>query len=345
MARPTTTGMLTAGFDWFGRSHRTAFIGALLIWALFAGAALFGLDRTDWPDWVRAISVIGLALLTVPLFGHALRRLNDLGWSGWWVWLLLVPYAGAVLALVLALRRGNPRRFTTGTPLRLLGMAAVMLLAALILSRLFWTPYLIVGGHMKPALLVGDVVAATALRRTPERGDVIVFAHPLTGQSTVARVIGLPGETIALLNGVVQIDGAPATMTDAGFFDEVMGPQGPAGLLPRCLNGAVGQGANCQKRRWREVLPDGVTQDILGIADTPLDNVPPMTVLPGTTFVLGDNRDNAVDSRIALAAGGLGLVPDDAVIGRVRRVIVSAAGRSWWQFWTWRPDRIGVGVQ
>ncbi len=345
MARPTPIGILTAGFDWFGRSGRAAFVAALLVWAIFAGVTIYGLDRPDWPEWARAIGLIGLALTTVPLFGHAMRRLNDLGWSGWWVWLLLVPYVGAVLTLLLAVRRGNVRRFATGSPLRLLGMIGVVLLALLILSRLFWTPYLILRGSMKPAVLIGDVVSVTALRKTPERGALIVFRHPVSGQILIARVIGLPGDTVALVNGVVQIDGTSAALTDAGVFDEVMGPQGPLGLMPRCLNGAVGQGATCQKRRWREVLPDGTTQDILNIADTALDNTAPVKVPAGQLFVLGDNRDNSTDSRIAPAAGGIGLVPLDAVTGRARRVILSVSGSHWWQVWTWRANRIWVGLR
>lgn len=345
MAGPTPLGMLTAGFDWFGRSNRAAFICVVVIWAVFAGAVAFGLGRPDWPSWALTVALIGLALTTMPLFGHALRRLNDLGWSGWWVWLLLLPYVGAVLALILAVRRGNPRRIVTGSPLRLLGMIGVALFAMLIVSRLFWTPYLIVSGSMKPTLLVGDLMIVTALRQSPERGELIVYNHPVNGGSMVARVIGLPGETVALVDGVVQIDGVLAAPTDAGFFDEVMGPQGPHGFLPRCLNGAVGQGATCQKRRWREVLPDGTTQDVLNIADTALDNTTPLTVPPGQYFVLGDNRDNSVDSRIAPSAGGIGMVPGDAVTGRVRRVIASANGAYWWQIWTWRPNRILMPVQ
>ncbi len=338
-------GLITAGFDWYGRSGRLRFALVLLLWAIMAGAAVYGLERPQWPGWARTISLIGLAVTTVPLFGHALRRLNELGWSGWWVWLLLVPLINAGLVLFLLLRRRNGRHIVNGTPLRLLGLIGVGLLSILIVSRLFWTPYQIASGSMKPALLVGDLVMVTAAKRHPDRGDIVVFRHPVSGVNMVARVIGMPGETIALVNGVVQVNGAPAAQSDAGFFDEVMQPQGPLGLLPRCLNGAVGQGAMCQKRRWQEVLPDGAIHDVLNIGDFPLDNIGPFKVPPGRLFLLGDNRDIASDSRIAPAAGGLGFVPMSDISGQVRRIILSAAGTYLWQVWTWRANRFWVTVQ
>ncbi|ARO13770.1 signal peptidase I [Ketogulonicigenium robustum] len=172
----------------------------------------------------------------------------------------------------------------------------------------------------------------------PERGDIIVFRHPKTGEDYIKRLIGLPGDRVQVKDGVVYINDVAAPQEDAGTFHEVMERQGPQGLLPSCANGPVGMGADCQSQRLRETLPNGVSHDILNIGDQPQDNTPVYTVPEGHYFFMGDNRDNSADSRW-LTGNGVGFVPLENLIGRADRVIFSSAGRSLLQFWTWRPDR------
>ena len=62
---------------------------------------------------------------------------------------------------------------------------------------------------MAPVLEAGDWVIARRLSRTPERGDIVVFADPTgSGMNLVKRVIGLPGESVTISNGRVNVDGA-----------------------------------------------------------------------------------------------------------------------------------------
>ncbi|ADO41765.1 signal peptidase I [Ketogulonicigenium vulgare] len=172
----------------------------------------------------------------------------------------------------------------------------------------------------------------------PDRGDIIVFRHPRTGEDYIKRLIGLPGDTVQVRDGVVFINGEEAPQEPNGSFHEVMERQGPQGLLPSCANGPVGMGADCRSERLIETLPGGTSHSILNIGDQPQDNTPVYTVPAGHYFFMGDNRDNSADSRW-LTGGGVGFVPYENLIGRADRVIFSSAGRSLLQFWTWRPDR------
>ncbi|MDF1854531.1 signal peptidase I [Pseudooceanicola sp.] len=179
----------------------------------------------------------------------------------------------------------------------------------------------------------------------PERGDVVVFRHPVTGQDYIKRLVGLPGDTIQMIDGVLQINGAAVQLADGGQFSETYDRQGPEGRPPRCENGAVGPGAECLKSRQIETLPNGVAHSILNIGSfRGADETGVFHVPEGHYFMMGDNRDNSLDSRFAPTAGGVGFVPFENLIGRADRIMFSSAGRSMLFFWTWRGDRFFKGI-
>ena len=127
---------------------------------------------------------------------------------------------------------------------------------------------------------------------------------------------------------------------------EVYEPQGPMRSVPRCENGAVGAGGSCTKSRFVETLPEGRSHDVLNIdVAGPGDNTEVFTVPEGQYFFMGDNRDNSQDSRFAQAAGGVGFVPAEYLIGRADRIIFSSAGSRMLYFWTWRSDRYFQAVE
>ncbi len=179
----------------------------------------------------------------------------------------------------------------------------------------------------------------------PERGDIIVFRHPVNGTDFIKRVVGLPGDKIQVTKGVLQVNGEAVITEEAGVFEETFAAQGPLQRRPRCENGAVGKGASCTKSRFRETLPSGRGYHTLNITTQRSDNTGVYSVPEGHYFFMGDNRDNSTDSRFPQAVGGVEFVPYENLIGRADRVIFSSAGRSMLYFWTWRGNRFFKGLE
>lgn len=257
------------------------------------------------------------------------------------------------------------------------------LLIAGVFRTLFFQPFWIPSGSMKPTLLIGDFLFVNKMAYgysyascpsliiprvglnidaedicgwmqgddntrfwagEPERGDVIVFRHPVTGRDYIKRLIGLPGDRVQVRDGTVILNGTPLSQQPDGIFSEVAERQGPQGLTPRCENGPVGPGGVCEKSRYIETMPNGVSYEVLNIGNQGSDNTGVYVVPEGHYFFMGDNRDNSADSRLPQSAGGVGYVPYDNLIGRADRIMFSSAGRSMLFFWTWRGDRFFKAV-
>ena len=163
---------------------------------------------------------------------------------------------------------------------------------------------------MAPALLAGDWVLAEALPGggLPPRGAILAYEAPDTpGTYRVRRLIGLPGERVQLRGGAVYIDGARAEMIRVE--DRIIRRRPPARRepMPKCINDPVEPNGDCRQEQWSETLPGGAGAVVLNsqgrigalrIGGQPTDDDTPVYRIPkDAVFVLGDNRDAALDSR------------------------------------------------
>jgi signal peptidase I len=124
-------------------------------------------------------------------------------------------------------------------PLLLILLAAVVAVSALLIAVL--EPLRVTSGSMSPTLTTGDHVLIDKLSgrwRTPEVGDLVVFREPQGGQLAVKRIVALEGQTVALEDGVLQVDGAPRHESqvdlagvDSVYFGPVTVPVGSVFVL------------------------------------------------------------------------------------------------------------------
>jgi signal peptidase I len=235
--------------------------------------------------------------------------------------------------------------------------ALVILLIVIAAKTAIAEPYYVPSGSMEPTLQIGDELLATkypygysaaslpafitlpntqrVLGALPQRGDVVVFRWPGDqSQIWVKRVVGLPGDRIAMRNGRLWINGAPVGLEADGT--------GQA---------ESEDGALQPMARFIETLPGDRRHTIFKHADVePLDNMPEVVVPNGRLFVMGDNHDNSSDSRISVSGGGVGLLPVSDLVGRVEGLVGSwdLAVKSQ-PVWNWpaglRPSRFFTAVQ
>jgi signal peptidase I len=352
MARPpalrarSPARFLRDGLEVAGRTGPGGFaaLAALVggLWALHhLGPAVLG----GWGRGAEALVAIPLSLLLVPALGHALRRLNDLGWSGGWAWAFAVPWLRWPFAALLALLPSSQRRRRGHPGLRALGLGTAGAAAIALAGSLVWTAAGVAGQDMAPALRPGDLVL---LRRSPgevARGDVLAFRLEGEAAARFGRVVALAGERVAVEGGAPVIGGRRASWREDGLYVETFARQGPRGVMPLCGNGAVGLGAQCRTPRLVETLPGGRAYRVLDAGARPLDRMEEVVVPEGTVFMLGDHRDAAQDSRLPVVVGGTGFVALGDVVGRASLVVASASGRHPWDPRGWRLGRMLRAVE
>lgn len=221
------------------------------------------------------------------------------------------------------------------------------LLLAMVIRTVFFQPFTIPSGSMMPTLLVGDYIfvnkfvygysryslpfspnlfSGRILRFSePQRGDVVVFRFPPNPDvDYIKRLVGLPGDHIQVRDGILYINGAAVPRQPDGFFTS---------------DYRLDPGENVPV--YRETLDTGKTYDTLDQSpDSRGDNTREFIVPPDHYFMMGDNRDNSLDSRF-----DVGFVPAENLVGRASIIFFSLGNdTSFREIWKWptnmRWDRL-----
>ena len=246
---------------------------------------------------------------------------------------------------------------TEGSLLRfILGVA----LFAWILRSLVIQPFFIPSGSMLPTLYIGDYllvakwpygysrysfpfslppIGGSFLSHPPHRGDVVVFRHPTEQADLIKRVIGLPGDLVEVRDGTLILNGQTVLRRPLPPAVITVSPNSPCRVVaPALPKLAVKNGqSSCVYRAFLETLPGGPSYTVLNqLEGGPADNYPATRVPAGHLFVMGDNRDDSLDSRFSTDEGGVGMLPAPNLIGRAEFTFWSTDGSaSYAKPWTW----------
>lgn len=201
------------------------------------------------------------------------------------------------------------------------------------------------------------LLPSRVLAQAPQRGDVVIFkAPPLNQTDYIKRVIGLPGDQVQMIGGVLHLNGQPVPKVRIADAVLKVSPNTHCYSAAFEATGADGS-RECHYPRFRETLPNGVSYNVLDFGEAAAktatfdpDNTGVYIVPEGSFFAMGDNRDNSMDSRFpAIEGGGIGIVPQDNLVGRATVMMFSTDGSaSWLKPWTWftaaRWSRIGAAL-
>ncbi len=238
---------------------------------------------------------------------------------------------------------------------------------------LAYEPFNIPSESMLPGLLVGDYLFVSKFTYgysrhsfpfsivpidgripsgTVKPGDVVVFKWPGDNRTDfIKRIIGMPGDIIQMRGGVLYINGQKVEKTRIADFEVKETPNTLCPPLPGFRRAEPDGSAVCVYPQYRETLPGGRSFTTLDMMpNAPRDDTQAFVVPAGHYFGMGDNRDNSLDSRVPVNAGGVGYIPMENVVGKAEILFFSTDGATslftpWRWFQATRWNRLATLIQ
>jgi signal peptidase I len=220
-------------------------------------------------------------------------------------------------------------------------------------DRLVVTKYPYGWSYVSPSFHVLPFMQGRLFGRLPERGDIVIVTPPGRTSDYIKRVIGLPGDRLAVRNGTVILNGVAVRRRSIGAARIPVDANVPCDqpqVMQYRVTGSDGR-LYCALPLVRETLPGGATFDTIDLGEYPaVDDYPEITIPANHVFLMGDNRDQSADSRVPADQEGLnGPVPYENLGGRAEFITFSLDGTStllnpisW--FTAMRGNRAGISL-
>jgi signal peptidase I len=257
-------------------------------------------------------------------------------------------------------------RKKTGSVVEAIKTIVYAILIAIVIRTFAFEPFNIPSGSMIPTLLIGDylfvskysygysryslpwglpLISGRIFQSSPQRGDVVVFKLPADNKTDyIKRVIGLPGDQIQVIGGVLHINGQPVKLDQAPDYVPEGSGQGVTQYIESLPNGvkhpilkrfpvALATGESQPRAATAAPIVCGNPSDNVSIENFDPNNTPVYQVALGHYLMMGDNRDNSQDSRFLR---DVGCPSAENLVGRARLLFFSTDGSAeLWEPWKW----------